>query len=88
MNAWIALGLLLAALGSFTVYLASPHQRCADRPLGAGVRMPGWMLCAAGFVALQVGLQAVAAALVFATWLMLLFVFWPFLGVLMSAGRK
>ncbi|MEN3112057.1 hypothetical protein ACFONG_19115 [Uliginosibacterium paludis] len=89
MAAWIVPGLLLTLAGSLAVYLASPHQRLIARPLGAvAARASGGLLCAAGLLCLLGALQAVAAVLVFATWLMLLFVIWPYAGVLAATRQK
>lgn len=89
MAGWIASGLLLAVAGSLAVYLASPHQRLLTRPLGAGAaRAAGGLLCAAGLLCLLGGLQAVAAVMVFATWLMLLFMIWPHVGVLLASRQQ
>lgn len=89
MTGWFALGLLLVLAGSLAVYLASPNQRALAQPLGAGAaRSSGLLLGVAGLLCLLACLQALAAVLVFATWLMLLFMIWPYLGALMVSGQK
>jgi hypothetical protein len=86
---FIGSGLLLALAGSIFLYLASPHQRGLARPLAAGPA------CSAGGVLLALGLalvwqvmHAVAAAFLFATWLMLLFLLLPYLGALFFIVRS
>lgn len=89
MNGHFALGLLLAAAGCVSVYLASPHQRWRAAPWPARpARAAGALLLVAGLVAFLQVLQAPAASFVLVHWLMLLFVLFPYLGALRSARRQ
>ncbi|MDR2112503.1 MAG: hypothetical protein LBQ62_05300 [Candidatus Accumulibacter sp.] len=92
MNGYTAFGLLLAAAGGACVYLASPNQCWRAAPWPAAVnkaaRAGGALLLIAGLAALRHVLQAPAACFVFAHWLMLLFVLFPYLGALLCARRN
>ncbi|THF65105.1 hypothetical protein [Pseudothauera rhizosphaerae] len=88
MNASFTLGLLLAAAGCLCIYLASPNQcwRAAAWP-ARPARAAGALLLASGLAALLQTLQAPAASFVFACWLMLLLVFFPYLGAWRSSRK-
>lgn len=89
MNASIVLALAAAPLGCACIYLASPHQRWRDRAWPAGpARGLGGLLLAISLFALGQGMQAVTAAFVFVTFLMLLFALLPYLGALVSPRRR
>lgn len=88
MNGIVALGLLLAAAGCASVYLASPNQRWRTAPWPARpARAAGALLLAAGLLVLLQVLRPAAGSFVFVHWLMLLFVLFPYLGALRSARR-
>jgi len=79
MNLFTSTGLLLSFLGGSTIYLASPNQRWLLRPLPAGLgRLAGSVLLVLGWLALWQAMQALTAAFVFLTWLMLLFSLLPY----------
>lgn len=88
MNGYVVLGLLLTAAGCISIYLASPNQHWRVAPWPAGLsRTGGALLLVAGLASLLQSLQAPAACFVFAHWLMLLFVLFPYLGALLAARR-
>lgn len=88
MNRIVALGLLLAACGCASIYLASPNQRWRLAPWPARpARVAGGLLLAAGLIVLLRALQPAAGSFVFVHWLMLLFVLFPYLGALRSVHR-
>lgn len=89
MNAFTTSGLLLCFLGCCAIYLASPNQRWLMRPLSARPgRALGGILLILGGLALGQAMQAVTAAFVFATWLMLLFSLLPYVAVLWQADGE
>jgi hypothetical protein len=92
MTGTTAFGLLLAAAGCACVYLASPNQCWRAAPWSAKanwtVRAGGALLLIVALAALLRVLQAPAACFVFAHWLMLLFVLFPYLGALFRAHRN
>lgn len=89
MDGIVAFGLLLAAAGCTGIYLASPNQRWRTAPLPARpARAAGTLLLAAGLIVLLQALRPAAGSFVFIHWLMLLFVFFPYLGALRVSRRK
>lgn len=89
MNGEVALGLMLAAAGCASVYLASPNQRWRATPWPAWpARGAGALLLVAGLIMLLQVLRPAAGSFVFVHWLMLLFVLFPYLGALRGARRR
>jgi hypothetical protein len=84
----VILGLLLAAAGCASVYLASPNQRWRVAPWPAWpARAAGALLLAAGLIVLLQVLRPAAGSFVFVHWLMLLLVLFPYLGALRGARQ-
>lgn len=87
MGAGMTLGLMLALAGSLFIYLASPNQRWLAAPWAAlPARGAGGLLLLGAWLALLRDFQVLVAVFFLGTWLMLLFVAWPYLGALMP-GR-
>lgn len=84
----VLLALLLAAIGSLTVYLAAAHQTWLPAPWPAGrARLAGAVLLGGALALLCRALQPLAGGFVFSIYLMLLFLAWPYLGALARVGR-
>jgi hypothetical protein len=81
------LGLVLCACVG--LYLASPHQRLLAQPLTSRpARVAGAvLLLVVGSVLIGQEMQFVAAVFTVLTWVMLLLVLLPYLGVLLSLKR-
>ncbi|ATE59664.1 hypothetical protein [Thauera sinica] len=78
-STFVPLGLAAAFAGCVCIYLASPNQNWRDRPWPRGPsRAAGWLLLAAGQVALLQFFQPVAAVFAFVVCLMLFFVSLPY----------
>lgn len=79
-----ASGLLLALAGCVAVYLASPNQHWLPAAWPARpARFAGALLLAAALAALLQAFQPAVAGFVMATWLMLLFTLFPYVGALL-----
>jgi hypothetical protein len=78
----IALALLLALVGATCLYLASPNQRWRATPLRAKpARLLVGLLALSSLYAFTRALDGVSAVYTFGTWIMLLLVVLPYLGV-------
>lgn len=83
MDAWPALGMLLATAGSVAFHLSVRHQHWLAHPLPARpARLVGVVLLAAALTAFAQALQAPVAVFVFVTWTMLVCVALPHLDAL------
>jgi hypothetical protein len=82
-------GLLIILAGCIAIYLASPHQRWLVRSRTSRINVwGGVLLLIAGLVVLMNSMQGAAAVFVWLVWIMLLLVFFPYLGVLFSIRKK
>lgn len=89
MNGIVVLGMLLAAAGCASFYLASPNQYWLGESWPVWpARIAGVLLLLAGLVALLNVFQPAAGSFIFLHWLMLLFVLFPYLGALRLALRR
>ncbi|HMN82754.1 MAG TPA: hypothetical protein PKA20_22890 [Burkholderiaceae bacterium] len=81
--------LLLAAAGCLLLYLSAPQQRwlAARLPALAG-RIVGALLLAVALGLLLVVVQPLVAVFVWVTWAMLLWIVFPFAGVLIRRERR
>lgn len=81
--------LLLAAAGTASLYLASPHQRWRATPLRARpARAAGAVLLAASFGLLVRTMMLCAAIFTFSTCLMLLLTLAPYIGTARRTGAR
>jgi hypothetical protein len=89
MSAFFLLGLMLAAVACISLYLASPHQRWrrAPWPVRPARGAAALLLVGALFTLLE-ALQVATAIFVFAHWLMLLLVLFPYLGAFISSRQQ
>ncbi len=86
MKPLLGLGLLLGLAGCASLYFGAQHQRLLARRWPARpARMAGALLLIGGLLALLAVVQPVAAAFIFCTWIMLLFVLLPCLGALKTS---
>ncbi|MGD2117422.1 MAG: hypothetical protein PVG66_03620 [Chromatiales bacterium] len=82
-------GLLIVLAGCIAIYLDSPHQRWLAHSRTSRINVwGGVLLLIAGLVVLMSSMQGAAAVFVWLVWIMLLFVSFPYLGVLFSMRKK
>jgi len=89
MKIFTLIGLILIAQGCASIYLASPNQRWLVAPWRAlPARLAGGVLLVLGGFALGREMQLLTTIFVIVTALMLIFSVLPYLGALLSTGRR
>lgn len=85
MTPTILTALLIEFLAGLALHLSSPHQRMLVRPLRAKpARLVGAALLVIALAAFLSALHPAVAVYVHVTWLMLLFVLFPYAGALLA----